>query len=219
MTGEFPTLRVGSRPCHCPEPSHQAQLVVVTGGPGAGKTAVLELAAHTFCRHVAILPEAATIVFGGGFPRHDSAAGLHASQRAIFAVQHQLEALVIDEGQVGVALCDRGTVDGRAYWPGSANSFWNAMGTTSDAELARYLAVIHLQTPPMDEGYHQDRIRTETVGKAQEIDRLITAAWADHPRRVFVPPTVDFSAKSTVALTAIRSTLPGCCRALELKSI
>lgn len=47
MNGEFPTLRVGSRPCRCPEPFHDAQLVVVMGGPGAGKTAVLELAAHT----------------------------------------------------------------------------------------------------------------------------------------------------------------------------
>ena len=218
MNGEFPTLRVGSRPCRCPEPSHEVQLVVVTGGPGAGKTAVLELAAHTFCRHVAILPEAATIVFGGGFPRHDSEAGLHASQRAIFAVQRQLEALVVDEGRVAVALCDRGTIDGRAYWPGSAESFWEAMGSTSAEELARYMAVIHLQTPPLDEGYHQDRIRSETVGRAREIDRLITSAWSDHPRRLFVPPSVEFSSKSAVALAAIRATLPSCCRALEPSS-
>jgi predicted ATPase len=219
MNGEVPKLRVGSRPCRCPEPFHDAQLVVVMGGPGAGKTAVLELAAHIFCRHVAILPEAATIIFGGGFPRHDSAAGLAACQRATFAVRRQLEALVVDEGRVGVALCDRGTIDGRAYWPESAESFWDAMGTTSDEELARYMAVIHLQTPPLAEGYHQDRIRTETVGKAREIDRLISAAWAHHPRRVFVPPAVEFSSKSAVALAAIRATLPSCCRSLELASI
>lgn len=215
MNGEFPTLRVGSRPCRCPEPSHDAQLVVVTGGPGAGKTAVLELAAHTFCRHVAVLPEAATIVFGGGFPRLDSEAGLRASQQAIFAVQRQLEALAVDEGRVAVALCDRGTIDGRAYWPGSAESFWEAMGSTGSEELARYLAVIHLQTPPVDEGYYQDRIRTETVGRAREIDRLIMAAWADHPRRVFVPPAAEFSSKSAVAIAAIRATLPRCCRSLD----
>lgn len=64
------SLRVGSSPCNCRLPFHDARLVVVTGGPGAGKTAVLELAARSFCEHVAILPEAATIVFGGGFPRH-----------------------------------------------------------------------------------------------------------------------------------------------------
>jgi hypothetical protein len=58
--------------------------VVITGGPGAGKTAVLELVARSFCPHVAILPEAATIVFGGGFPRHTTTVGLMAAQRAIY---------------------------------------------------------------------------------------------------------------------------------------
>lgn len=76
----FPTLRVGSGACGCPEPSHELRLVVVTGGPDAGKTAVLELAARSFCEHVAILPEAATIVFGGGFPRHDTLVGLRGTE-------------------------------------------------------------------------------------------------------------------------------------------
>jgi len=215
MKGEFPTLRVGSRPCRCPEPTHDAQLVVLTGGPGAGKTAVLELAAHTFCRHVAILPESATIVFGGGFPRHDSVAGLHASQRAIFAVQRQLETLVIDERRVGIALCDRGTIDGCAYWPGPREAFWKEMGTARDEEMARYMGVIHLETPPLAEGYHTDAIRDEPVGRAMEIDGLIKAAWMGHPRRVFVPPAADFGSKSAVALAAIRATLPPCCRVIE----
>jgi hypothetical protein len=60
-------------------PFHDARLVAVTGGPGAGKTAVLELAARSLCEHVAILLEAATIVFGGGFPatKQSQACGLH----------------------------------------------------------------------------------------------------------------------------------------------
>jgi len=39
-------------------------LVVLTGGPGAGKTAFLEIARRNFCEHIAVLPEAASIVFG-----------------------------------------------------------------------------------------------------------------------------------------------------------
>jgi nucleoside-triphosphatase THEP1 len=41
--------------------------VVLTGGPGGGKTAVLELVQRTLCEHVKVLPEAAGMVFRGGF--------------------------------------------------------------------------------------------------------------------------------------------------------
>ena len=55
-------------PCTCGE-THPRRRIVLTGGPGAGKTAVLELVRLYFCRHVHVLPEAAGIVFSGGFPR------------------------------------------------------------------------------------------------------------------------------------------------------
>jgi hypothetical protein len=32
---------------------------------------VLEMVRTSLCQHVHVLPEAASIVFGGGFPRHD----------------------------------------------------------------------------------------------------------------------------------------------------
>ena len=54
--------------CHCREP-HIHTRIVLTGGPGAGKTAVLELVRQHFCEHVHVLSEAASVVFGGGFPR------------------------------------------------------------------------------------------------------------------------------------------------------
>ncbi len=185
---------------------------MVTGGPGAGKTAVLEMAAQSVCRHVAILPEAASIIFGGGFPRHESLSGRTATQAAISAVQRQLEAVVIGEGQVAVALCDRGTVDGVAYWPIGAGDYWAAMGTTSEAELGRYRAVIHLALPDTAEGYVTDPIRTESAHRAAEIDRAIAAVWDSHPHRVSVPAGPAFDVKAQAALAAIGATLPTCCR-------
>jgi predicted ATPase len=208
----LPTLRVGALPCSCPEPHGLPDLVVVTGGPGAGKTAVLELAAQSVCRHVAILPEAASIIFGGGFPRHGSLPGRTATQAAIFAVQRQLEAVVIGEGQVSVALCDRGTVDGVVYWPSGAGDFWSAMGTTRDAELGRYQAVIHLEVPDAAEGYVTDPVRTESAQLAAEIDRAIAAVWEVHPHLDTVGAGPAFDVKAHLALTAIRATLPDCCR-------
>jgi hypothetical protein len=59
--------------CECTE-SHERRRVVLTGGPGAGKTAVLELIRQSFCDHVRVLQEAASLVFGGGFPREDDPA-------------------------------------------------------------------------------------------------------------------------------------------------
>lgn len=52
------------KPCDCGD-RHVPRRVVLTGGPGAGKTAVLELIRLFFCEHVKTLPEAAGIVFGG----------------------------------------------------------------------------------------------------------------------------------------------------------
>lgn len=70
-------------PCECAT-AHDRRRVVLTGGPGAGKTAVLELIRQSFCEHVKVLPEAASVVFGGGFPREDDPECKRAAQRAIF---------------------------------------------------------------------------------------------------------------------------------------
>ena len=119
---------------------HARKRIVLTGGPGAGKTAVLELVRQEFCAHVHVLPEAAAIVLGGGFPRAGSLEWRRSAQRAIFFVQRELESTGQAE-KAAIVLCDRGTVDGAAYWPGP-ESFWDSVGTTLERELSRYDAVI-----------------------------------------------------------------------------
>jgi hypothetical protein len=132
------------RSCTCQE-DHSRKRIVLTGGPGAGKTAVLELVRQYFCEHVRILPESASILFGGGFPRGMDPGSGRASQRAIFYVQRELERGA-DSGKPAIVLCDRGTVEGSAYWIGPGE-LWPEVGTTREAELRRYDAVIHLRTP------------------------------------------------------------------------
>lgn len=39
------------------------KLVVITAGPGDGKTDILETVKKTLCEHVAILPEVASLFF------------------------------------------------------------------------------------------------------------------------------------------------------------
>src|SRR5690349_20834684 len=119
--------------CNCTA-NHVPRRIVLTGGPGAGKTAVLDLVRKSLCRHVEVLPESAGIVFGGGFPRGATPAMRRASQRAIFHIQRELEAIAL-AGESAITLCDRGTVDGSAYWPGP-DELWDSLGTSLDAELA-----------------------------------------------------------------------------------
>ena len=125
--------------CECTATEHSTRLVAVTGGPGAGKTAVLELVRRLFCEHVIVLPEAAGILYGGGFPRHNKLSVRRAAQTAIYHVERQLERIACEEGNVAIALCDRGTIDGLAYWPDSEESYWLEVASSLELELARNL--------------------------------------------------------------------------------
>lgn len=198
-------------PCECAQ-AHETRRIVLTGGPGAGKTAMLELIRQSFCSHVRVLPEAASVVFGGGFPREDDVASRRAAQRAIFHVQRELEEAGSSH-RPAILLCDRGTLDGLAYWPGTAEDLWTSVGTTRAVELARYDAVIHLRTPTTALGYnHQNPLRTESAPLAAEIDARIITAWDGHPRRWLIDSSVDFLDKVARALEALRGELPDCCK-------
>lgn len=198
------------KPCACREP-HPQRRVVLTGGPGAGKTAVLELIRQSLCEHVVVLPEAAGVVFGGGFPRGTSLSLRRAAQRAIFYVQRELEAA--GEGtNPAVLLCDRGTVDGAAYWPGP-DTLWSSIGVTRADELARYDAVIHLRTPAAGQGYDRaNPLRIESAADAASVDERIALEWDGHPRVFVVEATEDFAVKASLAVDLVRAELPACCR-------
>ena len=197
--------------CECAE-AHERRRVVLTGGPGAGKTAVLELIRQSFCEHVKVLPEAAGVVFGGGFPREDDPACKRAAQRAIFYVQRELENAG-DSHNPTIVLCDRGTLDGLAYWPGSVDEFLSSVGTTLEQQLARYHAVIHLRTPAEDRGYNrQNPLRTESAELAAKVDRRILQAWQSHPRRRVVESTSEFLEKAAETLEILRGEMPECCK-------
>jgi predicted ATPase len=198
-------------PCKCTH-THAQRRVVLTGGPGAGKTAVLELVRQQFCQHVEVLPESASMLMGGGFRRGETIAGKAAMQRAIFHVQRELENFAEAEGDEAITICDRGTIDGFAYWPGPGD-FWAAVGANRLEELARYDAVLHLRSPPAVNGYNrQNPLRTETAEEAAIIDQRIAEAWDGHPRRFIIESTVDFLSKAQTAIALLRAELPECCR-------
>jgi hypothetical protein len=169
------------------------------------------MARRYFCRHVVILPEAASIAFGGGFPRLASNAGRRACQQAIFAIQREMERLAVEESGPAVVLCDRGTVDGLAYWPDSPSTFFRGADSTLERELGRYAAIIHVETAPAG-AYHQNSIRLESLKEARKIDARIKRVWATHPVRFAVGHSANFLEKAALALELIRGQIPLCCR-------
>jgi predicted ATPase len=186
--------------------------IVLTGGPGAGKTAILEMLRHALCAHSAFAPETASLLFRGGFPRDSAEPSRCAAQRAIFHVQTEIENVFSARPNVHALLCDRGTIDSVAYWPQSAESFWRELETTVEAQLARYDVVIHLRVPSAEEGYHTNGVRTETAEQAAAIDTRIAEAWKRHPRVHVIGPTRHFLEKARRVLALVAAEVPEECR-------
>jgi hypothetical protein len=190
-------------------------MIVLTGGPSAGKTAVIEMLRRMVCPHVAVLPESAGILFGGGFWRLATFNGRLHAQRAIYHVQSELERMAGGEELFQVAVCDRGTLDGMAYWPRDGIDFLENLGITRADEMRKYSMVVHLRTPPADEYNRRNPLRTETAEAAHVIDQRIEEIWNGHPNRVFVENNPNFMDKARAALRLIVKELPDCCAPMQ----
>ena len=181
--------------------------IVLTGGPGSGKSTAAAFLAREFVDELWVLPESATLLYKGGLPRATTDRGQQVAQRAIFTVQRSLEEATALQHPDRVQLCDRATVDGAAYWPDGADSFFRSMGTTRERELARYDAVVFMHTAAMlPAGYERDMdVRTEDRDHAIALDRGVHALYADHPRLIEVESHASFLDKLTVVRNAIAS--------------
>ncbi len=182
--------------------------IAVTGGPGGGKSTAVELFRRELGAKVIVVPESATLLFSGGFPRHATPSAQAAAQRAIFHVQRNLEDVQAAAYPDRLLLCDRGTVDGAAYWPaGESTDYFTAMGTSMQAEFERYDGVIFLQTAAA--GGHSieggNPTRLETNAQATQIDLALQAIWRQHPRFAFIPNSRSFIAKLQSGITELTS--------------
>ncbi|MDX2024245.1 MAG: ATP-binding protein [Deltaproteobacteria bacterium] len=181
--------------------------IVLTGGPGGGKSTAADMFRREIGDRVVVVPEAATILYGGGFPRPALEHARRSTQQAIFHVQRNLEDVQARLYPDRVLLCDRGTIDGAAYWPGSPDDFFNAMGTTLAREFERYDAVIHFESAAAGgiaiEGGNP--VRNETLKEALLLDRKLQAIWSAHPHFHVIPHNASFLAKITQALRLLQS--------------
>ena len=142
--------------------------IVLTGGPGGGKTTALDLFRREFQGRIASVPEAATMIYSGGIERTVDDDVICSHQKAIFNLQRNLEDVQRKTNPNCLILCDRGSLDGLAYWPGADEDFFKTMNTTMEYELSRYDAVIFFETAAKaGQGIKSNNpIRTESDKKA-----------------------------------------------------
>jgi len=197
--------------------------IVLTGGPGAGKTTAVqrlgEAAEFADWRRelggVTIVREAATSVYGRRKTRWDRL-GLDERrdvQREIF--RHQLEHEAIGEREAtaaghAVMLLDRGTIDGSAYWPDGPEAYWADVGSTPQAQAQRYDAVLLLRSSASIGAYDGDAtnvVRFESPEAAMKSDEQLLSLWGVHSHLHDVPAMPDFGVKLAEVTRLIRA----CC--------
>ena len=180
--------------------------IVLTGGPGGGKTTAADLMRREVGERIVVVPEAATMLFSGGFPRHNELHAKRSAQQAIYHVQRNLEDIHAALYPDRVLLCDRGTLDSVVYWPDQGEQdFYHVLDTTLDEEIARYDAVIFFETAAVGnlsiEGGNP--VRTESIDQAVTLDRQLQEIWGGHPHFHFIPHEQSFFGKLQSGLSVL----------------
>lgn len=160
--------------------------LVLTGGPGAGKSVIARAVAAAHADTFVLVPESATHIYTTMNLRWGQLdlAGRRDVQRRMYEHQVAQEARLQADHPGKVLLLDRGTIDGAAYWPDGHDAFWPAIGTTRADELARYNAVVWMQTGAalgLYDGDASNAVRFENPAEAVESGNLLMQLWGDHP--------------------------------------
>lgn len=183
--------------------------LVLTGGPSGGKTTLAMALQREFNQKLVVVPEAASMLYAGGFPRKPEIHNIQRRQRAIYYVQRELEGIFHDDYPSQLIVCDRGSLDGLAYWSGNPNDFLNSLQTNVESEVARYDWVMHLDTAP--ESYYDlsNPLRIESYDEAWRLNEKIKNAWKAHPQRFVIANEGHFLDKLHRSLFVVECILKG----------
>lgn len=183
--------------------------IAITGGPSGGKTTLIEALKKEFGAKVKIVPEAASILYKGGFPRVKTYEGFYHAQKAIYFTQKELEELRSKTHPDALIVCDRGSLDALAYWPDTEESFFKTVDSSEQKEIVRYDWVIHLDTATEPDYDTTNEVRTESFGEAHLLNDKIKSSWKNHPQRIIITSENDFFSKMKKATLTIEAILQG----------
>lgn len=190
--------------------------IVLTGGPGGGKTTSLSCITKRLEEHnfkVFTVPETATMLSNAGVPlRHTNSNTLATLQKDMLncqiAIEDSIRHITDSMHDNIVILHDRGALDIKAF---VSKEIWNSIVESIPyAEMYlcnRYDAVIHLTSAAVSssENYttKNNSARTETIEEAILRDKLIREAWTGHPHFRIIDCYSDFSDKISQIMKAI----------------
>jgi predicted ATPase len=176
------------------------QRIVLTGGPGAGKTSISRQIVAAHADQFVLVPEAATQVYSRLQTRWDrlDLPGRRDMQRQIYHLQIEQEKFYAIQHPGHTLLLDRGTIDGAAYWPDGPEDYWQTLGTTADAELLRYDLVIWMESSAalgIYDGEQSNTCRFEDAAAAIASGKLLLELWGGHPNLKHVGAFSDLDDK------------------------
>lgn len=191
-------------------------MIVLTGGPCAGKTSLMEELRRREPNRIHFVPEVATILIAqvGGIPNTRSAHGQLAFQRAVRNTQLIFEDVAQHAAHAKEAhliIGDRGTLDSSAYLGDGLAEYERMSGQPIDRDLQRYHAVVHLRIP--NRGVYEANMannpaRSEGYETAAALDRRIAEAWRGHARYLPIDNAGGWSQKLARAVKVVSDFLP-----------
>lgn len=183
--------------------------LVLTGGPSGGKTTLAMALQREFSSKLIVVPESASMLYAGGFPRKNEIRSIQHRQRAIYYVQRELEGMFQDDYPSQLLVCDRGSLDALAYWQGNPDEFFTSIKSSMESEVQRYDWVLHLDTAP--ESYYDlsNPLRVETYEEASRLNDKTKAAWSKHPQRIVITSEGHFLDKLHRSLFVVECILKG----------
>ncbi len=193
--------------------------IVITGGPCAGKTTAMSWIQNAFTEKgymVLFVDETATQLSNGGAPwkytRNNKEYQLQVT-RLMLAKEQVFEAVARTfEAEKVLIVCDRGTLDNRAYMNEEEFRYVLDKLDTSEIELRdHYDAVFHLVTAAKGaEKFYthaNNAARYETIEEAILSDEKLIDSWTGHPHLRIIDNRYDFKEKMLTLITEISAFL------------
>lgn len=184
--------------------------IVITGGPCAGKSTLLNTLKERFPNKLLCMPETATELIHGGICPWTCRDQLE-FQNHLFALQLKKEEIyraMAKANDISLIVCDRGLMDNKAYLtPQQFEQLCARFQMNEDRCLQRYDAIIHLQSTAVDAPQfyttRNNDARNETVEEAVLSDRRCKEAWENHPNFYFVDNSKSWEKKRDSAMEII----------------
>lgn len=194
--------------------------IVLTGGPGGGKTKVTEAIKEYLEKldyKVFIISETATEIINSGIKMFgENPIEPIEFQRLVIKLQLFKEQLVLDALEnygdcKKVIILDRALMDNKAYVTSEGfKILLEEFNLTEEDVCNRYDAILHLNTAAfLETGYTKEnnKARSEDEFEAIIRDKNLYNAWKIHNNHYTIQPEIDFEVKKENVLQIIKQEL------------